>query len=541
MRNIRYAALFIMVFLLGAGGTQLAQEGEDTPDPVRSVAFVDGDRRNLDTALTSDIGADGVTRLVEQFVRLGGRVTTIDLSEPVPDEIELVVLMRPRRGLTPAQTTYLWQFVLRGGHLLLTFDPAGHNGVRGEAGRGGISTLLDLETGLSLDDNLLIEPWLDQTALSNVVTSWSDAQAEPFVPHPITEPLLAYDLPLRFWGGRSLSVAGITGTSETNALIITERPFGETDRIRLNPENPPYTFEVEADAQGRLVLGAITTYYETGSRIALIGDGEFFLNIYGQTRNATNDDQPGFPGNFIFTQRLLAWLMGIPEEDWLDLPGGFTWLALDGTLEPDPTDWPARTAEFEGNDALTRVQAFHNDRYLYMALETADALSEQAAIVMNFDGDIMLRFSDGEVTQIRSDGTLTTIIDAEYVIGERLEARLPRRVVGDDPVLNRVCVLVNCLEQSMASRPVPQIDPVPVRFDDLPSAFTVNTANMRVAPTTDALRLAQFPARSSLAVLGRTEDAEWVQVADGRFLGWIATFLLEVNTDIQRLPVIELE
>lgn len=555
MRRLRYIALFIVVFVLTTGGTQLAQEqATDESEPVRNIAFIQAGRRNLDTAATSDIGADGLTRLVEQFVRLGGQVIDIELDSAIPEDIELVVLIRPRRGLNALQTAYLWQFLQRGGHLLLAFDPDGHNGVRGEGSRGGISTLLNLETGLGLNDNLLIEPWLDMVALSDVVTSWADAEAEPFQPHPITDPLLLYDLPLRYWGGRSLNVAGITGTSQTNALIVTERPFGESGRIRLNPEEPtPFTLDIGADEQGRLVLGAIATYDLTGSRVALFGDSEIFLNIYGQTRNAVDEAEPGLPGNFVFTQRLLAWLMGIPEADWPELPAGFTWLQLDGAPEADPSEWPSRTVEHIAtreddapDNAITRVQAFHNDRFAYLAIETGDISATDARFRLQYEGDITLLLTDGVVSQINPDGTLSPVLDAEYAAGARLEARLPRRVVGDTPVLMGICVLdaagtpESCFEQRMNSGPVTDIDPVPMRFEAVPSAFTVNTANMRNGPSTEALRLAQFPPRASLAVVGRTEDSEWIQVQDGRFKGWIAVFLLAINTDIASLPVIEL-
>ena len=83
------------------------------------------------------------------------------------------------------------------------------------------------------------------------------------------------------------------------------------------------------------------------------------------------------------------------------------------------------------------------------------------------------------------------------------------------------------------------IDPVPMRFRNTPMAFVVNNANLRTTPFVNGQRIASLPNRTQLAVLGRNTSGDWVKVANGRYEGWIATFVLKINANIDLLPILE--
>lgn len=61
--------------------------------------------------------------------------------------------------------------------------------------------------------------------------------------------------------------------------------------------------------------------------------------------------------------------------------------------------------------------------------------------------------------------------------------------------------------------------------------------NLRSAPNQSADQLATLPFQAVVGVVGRTEDAQWVQVNYNGQTGWAAAWLGRLNTDIQSLPV----
>lgn len=546
----RFLLLLLCISLLSGG---LA--AQDDNGRLRNVAFLVDARRGLQTASTTNVGDDGLTRLVQMFVGYGADIQLIDLDAPIADSVELLVLVRPRRDFNVQQTAFLWEYLQKGGHLLLALDPNGLNNITTvQASSRGISQLLLEEYGISMVDDLWIEPWVTYDSLSDVVTSWSDALPDAFVPHPITEPLVRYGLPVRFWAGRSVFVDGLTGYADTNALIYAEQGYGETVPVdeRRNPESLEFMLNLAEDNQGRLIFAAIAENRESGSRVALVGDSEIFQNIYGQTRIPGDETSPRYAGDFIFTQRLLSWLMGIPEADWPPLPDRFTWLALDGASD----DWPETvpvvmdvaldTAEAAYD--IRQAQALHNDQFLYVVLETASTVPQDARFMLRLSSDdTLLTFllEEGTVrVQVDDESEFTVIDDAAYRIGPAAEIRLPLRIVGDNPMIGSLCIHSDepdpqdCLDELLASSLVNTLDPVPNRSGTGPTAFTLNIANMRSGPSENDTILVQLSPRSLFSVLGRDEAGQWLKLRNGRYEGWVFAPLLATNAEVDLLPVV---
>jgi hypothetical protein len=543
-----WLGVLMLFFAVSLSGLYQAQEiSETAPERLRFVGIMSG--RALGTSAPSNLGDDGSTRLSELLRSLGASVYTIEPNNPIPPEIELLVIIRPQRVMPTMQIAYIWDFLQNGGHLLLALDPLGHNRSNTETARNsGLNRLLRSEYGIGLADDLLIEQWFGLENLNDLVSSWSEAKAEDLVPHVITEPLLAYDLPIRFWGARSLFVDGLTGISDTNALIYAERPYGETSRINYNDtETPQFILNIGADTQGRLLLASAGTNRVTGSRVAVVGDSEIFQNLYGQTRMPQNENLPLFPGDFIFTQRLLAWLLAVPMEDWPELPQGFNWINMDG----DVSDWPNTVPVLPDTEtntpiySLSQVRAFRNDQFVYLLLETLNPIPEGAKVVLLLDN------GEGEthVMEVNQDGTLylqdALVGDGEAAFGQAIEIRIPRRVFGlNATIISQACILISetsnpdCFEGSITPSISNNFEPVPNRFEAGPQVYLIADANIRTEPNTDSQVLATLAPRSSLAAFGRTSDNRWVFARNGRYEGWISASLLELNADFERLPVL---
>ncbi len=124
---MRKLSLLCLLSLLGVGALSfgapsLAQGQALSP----LVVFIE-EPKSLITASVTDNGPDGLTRLAEVFQRLGARTKWVRLRDTLPEDTSVVVLVRPRRTLTPADLAWVWQRVGAGNSLLVALDPQGHH------------------------------------------------------------------------------------------------------------------------------------------------------------------------------------------------------------------------------------------------------------------------------------------------------------------------------------------------------------------------------------------------------------------------------
>ncbi len=220
-------SLLCLLTLLGVGALSfsapsLAQEPVQTP----LVVFIE-EPRSLVTASVTDNGPDGLTRLAEVFQRLGARTEWIRLRDTLPEDTSVVVLVRPRRTMTPADLAWVWQRVGAGNSLLVALDPQGDQGTRTETPTGGLSTLTTLDQGITLGTGILIEPWFTNKSLSELDSSVAFGYADP-VPNPVSEPIARYDLPVALWGARPLRVEPFGVNSFAWALVSALPEYVET-------------------------------------------------------------------------------------------------------------------------------------------------------------------------------------------------------------------------------------------------------------------------------------------------------------------------
>lgn len=545
MRRL-FSALVIGLLLAVRIGS--AQEAAPVTPVVTTIGFIQDNAIN--TASISNTGGAGISRLADRMRAFGATVRTLASDAPIPADIQLVAVVGPARPLSLTLTAYLWDFLARGGHLLLALDPNGHNGVSAERATSGLSQLLEREYGLRVADTFLIEPWFSSEPLSDVTTSWSESFPEALIPHPITQPLIDYELPVRFWGGRSAIVEMVNGSALTYPLIYAESPYGETGSLNFNNADPAqFTRNIGVDAQGRLLLGAVAQHLFTGSRVALLGDSEILRNLFGQTRIAGREDLPRFPGSSLLMERTVAWLMGVPIENWPTLPAAFTGIAIDGQT----ADWPPNVPIYGGiaGEAVRQpngaTRALYDDQYLYVTVIPPDdpALMSEIVVEMRFDdagSQTLIRYQYGRVVNAAAPDT--PLPDASGRIRSEVEIRLPLRLVP--PRIEQLCIgvpsrieITTCTFEPVQAQQVNTIAPVSVRMGSGPSAFSLDDVNIRSGPGLQFGAIDLLRGRVPLRVLGRNAEGDWIRVENARYSGWVFRSLVLLNVDVELLPVVE--
>jgi hypothetical protein len=292
----------------------------------------------------------------------------------------------------------------------------------------------------------------------------------------------------------------------------------------------------------------------------VLGDGEFVQNGYG-LRLTGDNGRPIFPANYLITQRLVAWLLRVPEDQYPLMPNGFTWIALDGKVQdwaenaPVTPDDPGDASILSLN--IRQARAVYNDSYLYMAIETVAQANSDTLVNLQLDttgsgqADTIVSVQQGDVLTQTGDQQIEVVPDADMEIGEVIELRLPLRLTGGSPRVVSVCVssareLVfsqppDCMESPVQVGRLNQPDPAPLRYTAAPVLAVRGDgfrANVRRAPSSTANVLVSVPYGTIFAAIGRTEDGAWIQVINAAYEGWIARQVLfaeEINLD--QLPI----
>jgi len=552
--------MWVVLCCLVLGGGLLAQDATPTLEPtaipsLSRVGFLDDTA--LGTASPNDPGPDGTSRFASIFNNLGYQPVTLDLERPIPDDIHVLVLIRPRARLPLNQAAMLYAFLQQGNTLMIAADPNGYAGVNGEGERDLLTLIFGDDYGVQLRDTFLIQAWNSQQSLEiqdlSVAMLLAESDATTF--HPITQPLSNYDLPVSVWGGRSLNVEPFGWDSFGGALLFTESAYGETSKNLFRDENPdPLTVNIGVDAQGRLPLAAFGINGTTNSRILLFGDSELFQNQYGLDFDATTL-LPQNIGNYLLAERSAAWLVSLPPIQYPALVSGYAWIAIDGqageweALDLFPVNDPPLDSPAESLD-VSRVGAVVNRHYLYLVVETFAPPPQDAQLQVTVtlpDGSTRSVLASAE--SVQSTGGLAdedTLFDAAYTMGQVVEARLPLRALGYPLGELSVCLVMpdatqDCLDTPITPNDSGLLDPAPLRLTRLPLAVvrTSGTVNIREVPNSGGAIVDTVGNNVLLAVRGRNTGGDWLAIRTGGYDGWINRSLVFSNGDVELLPVIE--
>ena len=528
------------------------------------VAFVVD--RDLGTASHTDLGAVGLNRLAETVRAYGAEVTTIDLSSRISDAVDLVVLVRPTRPLTIAHAARLWLYLHNGGNLLLAVDPEnyyiGSANINPQIARSGLTTLLTLDYGILVRDAFLVEPWFTVDSITRLETTYTRTFVD-VVPHPVVAPLTAFDLPVWVWGARPLGVEPFGIDSQAVPLLYNNLGYGEASprvfRVlrgnRYQNATDPLQENIGADFLGWLNVAALAENTSSGSRIVVLGDSELLLNGYGF---AGTPQARIYPGNVLFAQNLVGWLLEFPAGRWIGLPPGFTWVTIDGgaqewpesaSLVADAVD-PGVAASLD----IKQVRAFHDDAYVYLFIETWDRPPTDARLSLVTsaeNGGARIEISEGVFHFPAGSNERQPAVDGARVeLRSGFELRLPQRLVSAG--ITDVCLqgpasadsgIADCLGQPV---PVPAFN-TRAPFDLglarglLVTASNNTDVNLRSGPGTATTVVASIPNGTVFTALGRNAEGTWLQVQNAGHTGWISAGLVVANGDIQSLPIVDSE
>jgi hypothetical protein len=514
------------------------------------------------TASAIDPGPDGISRLAEIFTRLGARTESVSLSEPLPEEAEVVVLSRPLQAIPADALARLWRHIEQGNGFLLTIDPIGYPEERTESADGGLGRLLTTDYGVSFRDTFLAEPWFTNDTVAAIEGSIVRTYADSLEPHPVIEPLARFGVPIYLRGARTVRTEPFGIRSFAYPLLLSESAYGETTREVFVFRDAPARLELNigADEMGTLVLAGLGENVETGSRIAVLGDTAVVQNGFGleQITSETGDEVPRFPGDQILAERLAAWLLDLPEEEWLPLPSGFSWVAVDG----DASDWSDSLQGVSDSDDqdvppgsdIQQARAFQNYDYLYVLVQPREPLSASMNLQLLVEREggetVTVSVNPDEVVMV-GDGDESPILDAQVMSGDVLEVRIPLRVVGVDRVLRieELCLgdsagePADCLDETLPVRDLPERDPASLRFPDGPLISVTNEGNegtnLRQGPGTNFPTVTTLPNGTLLLGYGRNEAGDWVYVENSRYGGWMSASLITSNGDVSLLPVLD--
>ena len=516
------------------------------------VVFVEENSFGL--ASVTDNGPDGLSSLAAIFRRLGALTGFVRLGEDVPDNARVVVMVRPRRPLPGDYLARLWEHIEKGNNLLLALDAPGQLGASPDPQNGGLDRLLTWDYGVSLLNGVVASPASTQASIVTLEGSW--IEAEPVaIRHPVIEPLQRFRIPIRMWGARALRAEqfGVEGNAQS---MLWTTGFGETNAQVFRAEDPaPLEINIGTDPQGTLIVGAISENETTSSRIAVLGDSESVQNGYGLAGSP-----PSNPGNLVLAQQLAAWLLEVPEDNWLPLPSEFTWLEIDGS----GSDWQETVSSLinESSDtsvlpfSIEQVRVFQDQNYLYLLVETRGNPNENAQLVLQFDAnsdgasDTQLTVNSDWIVVTGEEGAAAVVPDADFSVGNSLEARLPLRVTGINSRIMALCLtssvelafpVADCIDDTIAVQNLPSQSPRGLlSLEGLDVTVTSTSAvNLRAEPSTNSMVLATIGIGSIFKATGRNEVGDWVFVENARYSGWIAEFLLTATGDLQTLPVVD--
>jgi hypothetical protein len=551
-------AVFVLLILSFTLVVSAAQ-GQDQEAPL--VVLIEG--RAINTSSVTNVGPAGASRLQEILISLGARINRITLTDDIPEDADLAVLLRPLRRLSPAQMARLWVHLYRGNNLLIAVDPDNANlgtaNVSHRIDSSGMTVLLERAFGVTIGNTALVPEGATSATIAGLDTLYMPVFPD-MVPHDVLAPLVDYRLPVWTWGSRHMDVEpfGINGIA--TPLLFTSRAYGESNPDIFPPFRnaqdfvpAPLALDSEEDVVGSLNVAALAENVVNGSRVLVLGDSEMLENGYGLRANG---NVPRFVGNYVFAQRAIAWLLNIEPQEWLPLPEGMTWIAVDGSgaewdsdLEAIP-DQDGDTAS--GGTNIEQVRTFLDDQFLYLLVETSQPPSAEVSVEVQFDTD-----NDGQLdhtVSIQPDRTTVTtgegqqidVLDAMAAYGDTIEVRLPQRAIPPSQGIDSICLRPGDQEADCVIQPIniPASGTTALteitRTDGLIATVQSNQrVNLRRTPDTEQPPLMTIANGSMFTALGRDESGEWVYVQNARHEGWLATFLLVANGDVMSLPVLE--
>src|SRR5690606_18094646 len=139
---------------------------------------------------------------------------------------------------------------------------------------------------------------------------------------------LDLEVPIAVWGARTLRVEPFGIESFAHSLLISDTAYGETNQGAIADllGAEPLELNVNADQIEVLSVAGLGEYVKPRSRVVVLGDTELLQNGFGLARTIgpSGNEEARYPGNVLLTERIAAWLLELPVEEWPMPPRDFT-------------------------------------------------------------------------------------------------------------------------------------------------------------------------------------------------------------------------
>lgn len=241
-----------------------------------------------------DSSGQGLTIAAELAGEVGFNLQPLDLrlAGRMPDDADLLLLVRPRRALSTAELDLISTFSAEGGSLLVIRDVVTTEEEL-SAEDDGLATWLTAVWGLVFQPDVVIdqERALFERPFAFIVDNFGN---HPIITNDVRQFSLLFD------AARSLTSTdtAVAGLLPTGLAFTTESAWGETNRQAAPSPDPE-------DSSGPLTISAAIENSQTGARLVAVGDADFLLN-----------DGIYLNGNSVFWLNTLNWLAG--DEEPLD-------------------------------------------------------------------------------------------------------------------------------------------------------------------------------------------------------------------------------
>lgn len=542
MRNGWLLKCLVVMALLGVVFPQIGQASPTQQDGRLIIGYVVGHDESGYIAST----VAGYSRLSGMFNTIGALVREIRLDQAISEDIDLVVIGGPKQPtLTSGEVGRLWSYVEAGGDLLILNDPPPTQGL---PANHALNDLLWEDYGIRWRDDLIVEEWFTADAIQMSFQGGSPFQPDRMIGlhaaaipgHPITFVLGQYNLPVYYWGSRSLELQAPALRGEPVALLKTRGlAYGETRGSQADLE-----FNIGQDTPpGEVVLGAAVEDFNTGARIVVLGDSEIFKNGYGLELTNNQFSSPLFSGDDIFARAVIRWLMRLPMDE-LVLSFGNVWMPVDGNLSGWETLDPLFVNEGANPPSIDSIRMTRSERRIYVAIEITNIPYPIKGIVIR----AVDSFGDTYGLDLKIDGRLTATITnpqgsqalygVQIVMGEIVELSLPLQTlpVGLQYNITDFCVegtRLHCVEFNAPSLPSLGLEPEGRNLlAGFATARVVSTNGLYLRDAVSGGRVLDILSYGEFVnVVGRDNTGNYVQAWVDGMMGWVEGRFLQYPYD----------
>jgi hypothetical protein len=265
---------------------------------------------SLNTLDATDNSQQGMS-ILNNALRANGiitdRLSLTELAETggnVPQDASALILARPQRDLTADEIAVIQRYTERGGSLFLAADFIPTDNVFLGANTAFNQFLWD-NYGLRMTDAVVVDtqspgPSAVDVVSIQVVAENTIASGVNMENDPSSAAL--------FHIARAIEVNPEPPVQNGSVIFSSDLSWGETD-TRAIIERNEYVADEATDIRGPLTLVAFANNEVSGSKVVLVGDGDFLTNGY-----TSEQTQFYARGNATLFLGSLGWLTGFSQE-----------------------------------------------------------------------------------------------------------------------------------------------------------------------------------------------------------------------------------